>query len=51
MTDRIKKQLGATLWKIADGLRGAMNADDFRDYGIPVNSRAVIAGLKGDVLP
>jgi type I restriction enzyme M protein len=24
--------LGATLWKIADQLRGAMNADDFRDY-------------------
>jgi len=26
------KQLGSTLWKIADDLRGAMNADDFRDY-------------------
>ena len=26
------KQLGNTLWKIADDLRGAMNADDFRDY-------------------
>ena len=25
-------QLGNTLWKIADELRGAMNADDFRDY-------------------
>lgn len=25
-------QLGTTLWKIADDLRGAMNADDFRDY-------------------
>jgi len=25
-------QLGKTLWKIADELRGAMNADDFRDY-------------------
>lgn len=24
--------LGKTLWKIADELRGAMNADDFRDY-------------------
>ena len=32
MTDQTKKQLGATLWKIADQLRGAMNADDFRDY-------------------
>ena len=27
-----QKQLGTTLWKIADELRGAMNADDFRDY-------------------
>jgi type I restriction enzyme M protein len=27
-----QKQLGATLWSIADQLRGAMNADDFRDY-------------------
>lgn len=26
------KQLGKTLWAIADELRGAMNADDFRDY-------------------
>jgi len=25
-------QLGKTLWAIADDLRGAMNADDFRDY-------------------
>ncbi|EAY30982.1 type I restriction-modification system subunit M [Microscilla marina] len=25
-------QLGSTLWKIADELRGAMNADSFRDY-------------------
>ncbi|MGG8364595.1 type I restriction-modification system subunit M [Bacillus cereus] len=32
MTDKMQKQLGATLWKIADQLRGAMNADDFRDY-------------------
>jgi type I restriction enzyme M protein len=32
MTEDIKKQLGATLWKIADQLRGAMNPDDFRDY-------------------
>ncbi|MCK9225805.1 MAG: type I restriction-modification system subunit M [Candidatus Muirbacterium halophilum] len=32
MTDAMQKQLGATLWKIADQLRGAMNADDFRDY-------------------
>jgi len=27
-----QQQLGKTLWRIADQLRGAMNADDFRDY-------------------
>ena len=32
MTDQEKKQLGDTLWAIADQLRGAMDADDFRDY-------------------
>ena len=32
MTDQDQKQLGKTLWNIADQLRGAMNADDFRDY-------------------
>jgi type I restriction enzyme M protein len=32
MNDRDKTQLGRTLWGIADDLRGAMNADDFRDY-------------------
>jgi type I restriction-modification system DNA methylase subunit len=32
MTDQNQKQLGKTLWNIADQLRGAMNADDFRDY-------------------
>ncbi len=32
MTDQEKQQLGKTLWNIADQLRGAMNADDFRDY-------------------
>ena len=32
MTDQDQKQLGKTLWGIADQLRGAMNADDFRDY-------------------
>ena len=30
--DQDQKQLGMTLWAIADQLRGAMNADDFRDY-------------------
>ncbi len=32
MNDTNQKQLGNTLWNIADQLRGAMNADDFRDY-------------------
>jgi type I restriction enzyme M protein len=32
MTEQDKTQLGRTLWGIADDLRGAMNADDFRDY-------------------
>ena len=32
MTDQDQKKLGQTLWNIADQLRGAMNADDFRDY-------------------
>src|SRR5687768_15666522 len=32
MTENDQKELGKTLWKIADDLRGAMNADDFRDY-------------------
>jgi type I restriction enzyme M protein len=32
MSDPNQKQLGNTLWSIADQLRGAMNADDFRDY-------------------
>src|SRR5690606_39079185 len=32
MTLKDQQQLGKTLWDIADNLRGAMNADDFRDY-------------------
>jgi len=32
MTEFEKQKLGRTLWAIADQLRGAMNADDFRDY-------------------
>lgn len=32
MTTNNHTQLGNTLWKIADELRGAMNADQFRDY-------------------
>lgn len=32
MTREQLNRLGKTLWDIADSLRGAMNADDFRDY-------------------
>lgn len=32
MTEDQQKQLGKTLWDIANQLRGAMDADDFRDY-------------------
>ena len=32
MTEQELNKLGNTLWEIADQLRGAMNADDFRDY-------------------
>lgn len=32
MSEHNQHQLGKTLWGIADQLRGAMNADDFRDY-------------------
>ncbi|MEA9707535.1 type I restriction-modification system subunit M [Xanthomonas campestris] len=32
MTKDDQKELGKTLWAIADQLRGSMNADDFRDY-------------------
>ena len=32
MTQIQQKELGATLWDIANELRGVMNADDFRDY-------------------
>jgi type I restriction enzyme M protein len=32
MTANEQQRLGKTLWNIADQLRGAMDADDFRDY-------------------
>ena len=32
MTQNIQQELGKTLWSIANNLRGAMMADDFRDY-------------------
>ena len=32
MSATTQEQLGKTLWSIANQLRGAMDADDFRDY-------------------
>jgi len=32
MSEKEQTELGKILWAIADELRGAMNADDFRDY-------------------
>jgi len=32
MTAKEQQQLARTLWNVADKLRGAMSADDFRDY-------------------
>ena len=32
MTIKEQHELGKTLWRIADDLRGSMMADDFRDY-------------------
>ncbi len=32
MSETQQQELGKLIWKIADQLRGAMNADDFRDY-------------------
>ena len=32
MTANEQQRLGKILWNIPDQLRGAMNADDFRDY-------------------
>ena len=32
MNQQRNHRLGKALWAIADELRGAMNADDFRDY-------------------
>lgn len=32
MSEEEKNRLGKILWDIANDLRGAMNADDFRDY-------------------
>lgn len=37
MTEQDQKQLGNTMWNIANQLRGAMDADDFRDYMLQAN--------------
>ncbi|MEX1115100.1 MAG: hypothetical protein WEB53_07615 [Akkermansiaceae bacterium] len=44
MADTNQKQLGSTLWNIADPLRGAMDADDFRDTMrfLPAESNLII---------
>lgn len=40
MTATNQNQLGSTLWKIADDLRGAMNVDDLRESAFrPVSIR------------
>lgn len=36
MTEQNQKQLGNTLWAIADQLRGVMDSGDFRDYMLSV---------------
>lgn len=46
MTEQNQKQLGTTLWGIADSLRGAMNADDFRDYML--NAWPTVASFSGN---
>lgn len=48
MTEQNQKQLGAVLWSIADTLRGAMDADDFRDYMLAFLFGAVL--VKTNVL-
>tara|TARA_Y100001937_G_scaffold89915_1_gene121616 strand:+ start:14671 stop:16299 length:1629 start_codon:yes stop_codon:yes gene_type:complete len=58
MTQDELNRLGKTLWKIADKLRGKMNADDFRDYMLSFlflrylsdsYEKAVIKELNGDL--
>src|SRR6266568_2687376 len=50
MTEQDQKQLGKTLWSIADQLRGAMNADDFRDYMLAFLFLRYLADNYGDVV-
>jgi len=51
MTDTNQKQLGNTLWKIADDLRGAMNAEDFHNdprwfcFAQPVSQQRIASCL------
>ena len=46
MTDHNEKQLVKTLWSIADTLRGAMNADDLRDYMLAFLFLRYLPGLR-----
>ena len=41
MTIKEQHELGKTLWRIADDLRGSMMADDFRDYMLSFYSCAI----------
>lgn len=50
MTDLDQKQLGRTLWNIADQLRGAMNADDFRDYMLSFRNSLLAASSDATVM-
>ena len=50
MTEEKQKQLGKTLWAIADQLRGAMDADDFRDYML-ASSTLACCWRKSRMLP
>ncbi len=45
MTYTNQKQLGNTLWSIADQLRGAMNANDFRDYMLSFLFLCYLSGI------
>lgn len=44
MTEQNQKQLGKTLWNISDQLRGAMNAEDFRDTMLAFLFRRYLSG-------
>ena len=51
MTQKDQQQLEKTLWNIADQLRGAMNADDFRfkSYGLLTGCFSTIISICKDL--